>query len=639
MVVVDLVRTDPARAVAPEDAAAVEPRARRELRLLGGTVHNQGDHFAIGVFGAPVARADAAERAVRAAVRVADAVEDLGALTVGVLVAVHTGSYTLGDDDEAPEEAERRAAALHVHDGGVGSVVVDEPTHLATADLFEYEPVAGGTPSWVAREARGRYGVDVELNAPTPFLGRDHELALLNDLYARVLLESAPHVVTIVGAAGTGKSRLLAEFWNVMDGRPELLYWRQGRSLGDGGGVTLWAMGEVVKGQTGILESDGSAQAADKLDVALRTFLPDDSEARRVGELLAPLVGLVPEEPRLVPRSESFPAWLRFVHAVAATHPMILVFEDLHLADSGTLAFLRFLSERAARVPLLVVCTARLELLERDRGWSSSGGVHRTTITLGPLSGRDTRALMASLDGPKAGPGAEELPVLEAAGGNPLYLEAWARLRDERGGAGPRPPQTLAALMAERIDALPATLRSLIEEAAVVGKVFWPGALEAIGDRGPREVDEGLRELARRELVRPGRRSSVGGQTEWAFWHLVLREAALEHMDPGRRAVAHLAAARWGTGLGGDRDADHAEILAHHAARAAAADPAAALELERRSLARAADRAAGLDPARAAALYERAAALHPPDSPERERLTRRGAAAAEAAAPPEPPSA
>jgi predicted ATPase len=636
VLVVDLV---PSGDEPVEDAVADEvvARARREIRLLGGALEEPGGHLAVGVFGAPVARADAIERAVRAALRVADAVEDLGRPGVSVHAGVHTGSYpSPGDNRVAQMEAERAAAALHVHDGGVGGVVVDRATHDATRDLFEYEPVVGDAPSWVAMVARGRYGVDFELNLPTPFTGRDHELALLTDVYARVLLESAPHIVTIVGAAGTGKSRLLSEFWSVLDARPELVYWRQGRSLGDGGGITMWAPGEIVKSQAGILESDNMRTAVDKLEVTLRQFLPDEEEARRTGELLGPLAGLVPDDPAPVPRSATFPAWLRFLHAVAATHPMVLVFEDLHLADPGTLAFVRFLADHTDGVPMLVVCTARLELFDRDRSWVSTGSLRSTTIQLGPLSGRDTRELIASVGGPAdaPAPGNQPLVLLEAAGGNPLYVEAYARLLEEGGrGGSPRPPATLMALMTERLAALGPAHRALLEDAAVIGKVFWRGALEAVGGRGPREVDEGLAELTRRELIRPARRSSVAGQTEHAFWHLVIRDAVLEHMDPARRAAAHLAAADWLSTVAGDRFGDHAEILAHHTERASRADPTGTREAAREFLRLAADRAALLDPERAAVLYERAAALHPAESPERDELGRRAQASAAAAGP------
>jgi len=634
---------DAARRTAADDAVN---RARRQIRLLGGTLDAPGTHAAVGVFGAPVPRVDAAERAVRAALRVAEAVEDLEEEAPGgiaVRAAVQTGAYALADDHD-PDGAERllpsaaveAAGALHP-DGGPG-VVVDEATHEATGSLFEYQavPPAGGQPrTWLARAARGRFGVDLELRPPAPFTGREHEIALLSDIYARVLLEGAPHLVTIVGQAGIGKSRLLAEFWNHLDARPELVYWRQGRCLGGGAGAALWALGEIVKGQSSILESDDAATAAEKLEVAVRNFL-DEPERDAVRRRLEPLIGLLPDSPDPVPASENHAAWRRFLEAIAATHPMVLVFEDLHLADSGTLAFVTHLAEEVRGVPILIVATARLELFERDRTWGGAIG-NATTITLTPMSGRDIRTLVGSLGGPgDTTPGG--LALLEACGGNPLFVEAYLGLMSDLGAdpasPGIRPPETLHALMAARVAALDPDHRALLGDAAVVGKVFWPDALAAMGNRSARGVEEGLGELARRELIRPARRSSVEGQQEFAFWHLLLRDAAYESMPSSVRPERHEALVGWAEQLAGDRVADHAELLAHHALQATPTGSEQAAERARRFLRLAGDRAASLDPARAAALYERAAALHPDGSDEHGTLA--DAAARAAAAGPEP---
>src|SRR6266511_1247702 len=629
---------DAARRTAAEDAVN---RARREIRLLGGTLDAPGTHAAVGVFGAPVPRVDAAERAVRAALRVAEAVEDLEEELPGgiaVRAAVQTGAYALADDHD-PDGAERllpsaaveAAGALHP-DGGPG-VVVDEATHEATGSLFEYQavPPAGGQPrTWLARAARGRFGVDLELRPPAPFTGREHEIALLSDIYARVLMEGEPHLVTIVGQAGIGKSRLLAEFWNHLDARPELVYWRQGRCLGGGGGATLWALGEIVKGQSWILESDDVA-AAEKLEVTVGNFV-DEPDQEAVRGRLEPLVGLLPDHPRPVPPSENHAAWRRFLEAVAATHPLVLVFEDLHLADPGTLAFVTHLAERVRGAPVLSVATARLELLERDRAWGGAIG-NATTITLTPMSGRDVRMLMAALGGPgDATPGG--LALLVACGGNPLYVESYLGLVSDLGAdpaaPGIRPPETLHALMAARVAALEPEHRALLEDAAVVGKVFWPEALVAMGNHSARDVEEGLRELARRELVRPARRSSVEGQQEYVFWHLLLRDAAYDSIPPSLRPERHGAVVGWAERLAGDRVADHAELLAYHSSQAMTTGSEEARERARRFLAMAGDRAASLDPAHAAALYRRAAELSPEGSAERRALADAAARAAAA---------
>src|SRR6266542_276698 len=315
VLVLDLVGPDGSRVGDSEQGEAnVEPavaRTRRELRLLAGTLQPSKVHTAVGVFGGPPVGGDGAERAVRAALRIAAAPAEPGEPpAVAGDAAVHTGVYPpsadppAGDRKLVPPEAAQVAARLLGN--SAPGVVVDRPTHDETRHLFEYEPLDGPSPAWVARAARGSYGIDLELGLPTPFTGRDHELALLTDIYARVLMESSPHLVTVVGEAGAGKSRLLSEFLSALDSRPELVYWRQGRSLagalGRGGGVTLWALGEVVKGQAGILESDDLRTAREKVDVATRNLLPDPGERDRVGPLLDPLVGLVGPDPAPVPR-------------------------------------------------------------------------------------------------------------------------------------------------------------------------------------------------------------------------------------------------------------------------------------------------------------------------------------------------
>src|SRR6266540_3559524 len=512
---------DAARRTAADDAVN---RARRQIRLLGGTLDAPGTHAAVGVFGAPVPRVDAAERAVRAALRVAEAVEDLEEEAPGgiaVRAAVRTGAYALADDHD-PDGAERllpsaaveAAGALHP-DGGPG-VVVDEATHEATGSLFEYQavPPAGGQPrTWLARAARGRFGVDLELRPPAPFTGREHEIALLSDIYARVLMEGEPHLVTIVGQAGIGKSRLLAEFWNHLDARPELVYWRQGRCLGGGGGATLWALGEIVKGQSWILESDDVA-AAEKLEVTVGSFV-DEPDQEAVRGRLEPLVGLLPDHPRPVPPSENHAAWRRFLEAVAATHPLVLVFEDLHLADPGTLAFVTHLAERVRGAPVLIVATARLELLERDRAWGGAIG-NATTITLTPMSGRDVRMLMAALGGPGAaggcGGGGEGV-LAGGAGGHGEPLGAG------RGGGAPgaRPARAGASRAAVlgggparvRVLAPPAPRRSLRQHPAVASS----GAARRSGrvGRAPgRRPGGGPRRAPRIPLV-AGHDHGVGG--------------------------------------------------------------------------------------------------------------------------------
>ena len=288
----------------------------------------------------------------------------------------------------------------------VDGILVDESTYRATSNVIEYrdaEPVAakGKTEPirvWEVVAPRNRLGVDIAFRGGAELIGREQELRLLRDALARSERERAPQLVTLVGAPGIGKSRLLFELYAALDDDPEVFAnWRQGRSLPYGEGVSFWALGEMVKAQAGILESDSSDEAAAKLGTAVTTVVHDEVEAQWVDEHLGPLVGLEgPEEVGGDLRREAFAAWRRFFEALAETRPLVLVFEDLHWADDGLLDFVDHLVDWATDVPILVVCTARPELVERRPGW---GGGKRSalTVSLSPLSDADIERLLQAL--------------------------------------------------------------------------------------------------------------------------------------------------------------------------------------------------------------------------------------------------
>ena len=246
--------------------------------------------------------------------------------------------------------------------------------------------------------AANRLGVDIAFRGGAELIGREQELRLLRDALARSERERAPQLVTLVGAPGIGKSRLLFELYAALDDDPEVFAnWRQGRSLPYGEGVSFWALGEMVKAQAGILESDSSDEAAAKLGTAVTTVVHDEVEAQWVDEHLGPLVGLEgPEAAGGDLRREAFAAWRRFFESLAETRPLVLVFEDIHWADEGLLDFIDHLVDWATDVPILVVCTARPELLERRPGW---GGGKRSalTVSLSPLSDSDIERLLRAL--------------------------------------------------------------------------------------------------------------------------------------------------------------------------------------------------------------------------------------------------
>jgi class 3 adenylate cyclase/tetratricopeptide (TPR) repeat protein len=650
----------------PEDVRArLRPyhrRVREEIERYGGTVEKFVGDAVMAVFGVPKAHEDDAERAVRAGLRILEAIEDMNAteaaLELQVRIGINTGEAVVALGAR-PERGEGLVTGDVVNTAAriqsvapVDAIAVGEPTYRTTALVFEYEqlePVQlkgkrAPVPMWRARAARSRFGVDVTRSHTTPFVARELEQRLLHGIYERSLRDASVQLVTIVGEPGVGKTRLVSELGGFVDERPELVSWRQGRCLPYGEGVTFWALGEVVKAEAGILESDSPEQAAHKLDVAIPSEEPDREwlKAR-----LAPLVGV--DAGAAADRDEAFTAWRRFLESIAAEgRPAILVFEDLHWADAALLAFLEHLVDWAEGVPLLVVCTARPELYERHGGWAG-GKRNATTINLAPLTDAETAELVTALLGVAVLPAELQALVLDRAGGNPLYAEELVRsMRDQdlivrtgrtlraREGARLAFPDSLQALIAARLDTLSPERKALLQDAAVIGRVFWAGAVAALGARDVAAVKDGLHELSRKELVRPARLSSIEGESEYAFWHLLVCDVAYAQIPRASRAVRHRAAADWIERTAGGRVEDVADLVAHHYITAfelalAAGDKASQDDLQGRArhwLTLAGDRALALDVARAEASYARALELAPPGHPERPRILAQWANAA-----------
>ena len=438
-----------------------------------------------------------------------------------------------------------------------------------------------------------------------------------------------------------GKSRLIHEFARHVDDRQELVSWRQGRCLPYGDGITFWALGEIVKAQAGILESDPSTQVAAKLDGALQALVGRASDREWLRARLAPLLGLGNAEGPGADQAELFAAWRRVIEAMAASGPLVLVVEDLHWADAALLQFLEYLIDSSAGIALLVIATARPELLDRHPRWSEQKP-NTSSIMLSPLTDTDTTTLIAALFGQPVLPTEVQALLLERAGGNPLYAEEFARLLTDRGllvrhghtvrlspGQEIPFPETVQALIAARLDLLPLERKALVQDAAVVGKVFWSGALAAIGGRDEQALQADLDELERKELIRAAKVSSVEGQTEYAFWHAVVRDVTYAQIPRAGRMRRHRTAAEWLEHLAGERLADRVEIIAHHYSQAVALARATGEQVRalavleeraRRFLILAGDRAIGLDVSQAHAYYQQALALCPPDHPERPRI-------------------
>ena len=593
------------------------------------------------LFGAPVAHEDDPERAVRAALAIRDWVVEQDS-ELRVRIGVNTGEALIALGAR-PTQGEGMASGDVVNTTArlqtaapVNGVLVGETTYRATSGTITYRPAESVTakgkavpvPAWEALEARSRFGVDLGSVTRAPLTGRQREMNLLTESLPRARTDRSTQLVTLVGVPGMGKSRLVAELFRVVQDDPtEITSWRQGRSLPYGDGVTFWALSEMVKAQAGILETDTSDAAEEKLAAAVEALLPDGSDAQWMLGHLRALVGVKGDvDAGGQDREEAFAAWRRFFEALAEQKPVVLVFEDLHWADENLLDFIDHLVGWAGAVPLLVVCTTRPELFDRRPGWA--GGLRNsTTAWLAPLTDVETAQLISSLTGRPVMAAGTQQALLERAGGNPLYAEQYVRMLEERGEADEMPlPESVQGIIAARVDSLPAEEKRLLQTAAVIGKVFWLGALVRIGGFNRQAAEMHLHALERKDFVQRARRTSVADDSEYSFLHVLVRDVAYGQIPRAQRGEMHRLTAEWIAGLG--RSEDYAEMRAHHyrnaielrRATGQAVDAALALSgLE--SLRSAGDRAYALNAYLSAIdFYRSALELAPDDSSERARL-------------------
>jgi class 3 adenylate cyclase/tetratricopeptide (TPR) repeat protein len=625
---------------------------REELEHYGGTVEKFIGDAVMALFGAPVTHEDDPERAVRAALSIRAAIDRLNerepGLDLHVRVGVNTGEalVVLGADAGRGEgvasgDVVNTAARLQGA-APVDGILVGETTYRATDRAITYRPadpvVAKGKAQpvsvWEAVEVRARLGVDVILRPTTPLVGRQAEIDLLVDALRRSRAEHAVQLVTLVGVPGIGKSRLVWELFEAVERDPDFITWRQGRSLPYGEGVTFWALGEMIAAQAGILDSDSADEAGVKLAATVSDLIEDPGEAAWVTEHVRALAGLETGggggDDR---RSEAAAAWRRFLEALAERHPLVLVFEDMHWADDALLDFVDHLVDWASGVPMLVVCTARPELLDRRREWGG-GKRNALTIALSPLPDVEMARMIGTLLEQAVLPAETQATLLSTAEGNPLYAEEYVRMLIDRGhlrhetgrwrlAAGDVPvPESVHGLIAARLDDLPADQKQLLQDAAVLGKVVWLGALVEMSGASRFEVEERLHGLERREMLRRERRSSVGGELEYAFRHVLVRDVAYGQIPRAQRAEKHRRAAEWIESLSADRE-NAPDMVAHHYSQAldytrdAGRDTGDLERLARIAFRDAAERACALNSISSALRhYHAALALWPEEDPE-----------------------
>jgi class 3 adenylate cyclase/tetratricopeptide (TPR) repeat protein len=584
------------------------------IRRYGGTVEKFIGDAIMAVWGAPTAHEDDAERAVRAGLDLVDAVRSLGP-NVQARAAVLTGeaAVTLGAVNQGMVAGDLVNTASRLQSvAPAGSVLVGESTQRAAGRAIAFEEVgeqvlkgkAAPVPAWRAlrllAEVGGRNRAE---GLEAPFVGRDDELRLLKDLFLATGREARIRLVSVIGPAGIGKSRLAWEFLKYVDGLVEDTWWHSGRSPAYGEGITFWALGEMVRGRCGLVETDDEATTRNKVRTAIQQWITDEREQDWVEGALLSLLGVESSGAS----EELFAAWRTFFERIATHAPVVMVFEDLHFADSGTLDFIDHLQDWSRGVPIYVVTLSRPELLEKRTDWGA-GKRSFTSLYLEPLPEPAMREMLAGLI-----PGLPESAVaaiVARADGIPLYavetvrmLLAEGRLTEKNGAYAPvgdlaelAVPQTLTALVAARLDGLAQTDRSLVHDAAVLGQSFTTNGLAAVSGVAAADLEPRLNALVRQELFSRDTDARSPERGQYGFVQALIREVAYNTLAKPDRKARHLAAARFFESLGSDELAGAlaGHYLAAHASAAAGPEADALAAQARIALRAAADRAVAL---------------------------------------------
>jgi class 3 adenylate cyclase len=546
-------------------------RAKQEIERFGGTVEKFIGDAVMAVFGAPVSHGDDAERAVRAGLRVVHAIEDLnrGRLDrpLQVRAAVNTGEAVVAMGSR-PESGEALAMGDVVNTASrlqtsapTGGLVVGDETYRAARHVIRYRELApidakGKSEPVEAWLALAPIGAPAERPATTaPLVGRSRELSMVDSIWERAAAELRPHLVTIVGPTGIGKSRMASEILSRVEATGARAV--KGRCL-PYGQTGYRAFSEQVRQVTGIFETDAASDAWDKLRTRIDE-LTSAEEAEETTRLLGALIGLGSGEEGAEEPVQLYFAARRFAEQVALEQPTVFVFEDIHWADSAQLDLLEYLASHVRDAPAVFLALARSELLEVRPGWGS-GVLGHTTIPLEALSPIDSASIASYLLSGEGDLSSVER-LVEVAEGNPLFIEELAASLAERGPSDEL-PTTVRAAIASRIDALPPEPRAAVLAASVVGKHFWRGVLRSLEDL--RNVDEAIDALESRDLIRREPSSQVQGDAEFSFKHILIREVAYATLARADRKQRHAAVAKYIEEVAGDRTRNLAWVLAHH---------------------------------------------------------------------------
>ena len=615
----------------PEDVEARNriyfDELRDRIERHGGAVEKYIGDAVLAVFGAPLARADDAERAVRAGLSILEGIEELNAkhedLDIQVRGAVGTGEAVIavgaGPGDPLATGDVLNTAARLQSAAVPGTVIVDEPTHRITRHAFRFEQL----PAVVAkgkREPLAAWAVVEPLEAPgarptsdTPLVGRERELALFDQLWERAVDEGRPHLVTIIGPAGMGKTRLAREISSRIESQGSRSLW--GRSLPYEEQSAYRAAGQIIRDVAGIFENDPAEEARAKLGASVRNLFPE-TEATEATRYLSVLLGLGLDKPPGDATHLLF-AMRMLIEHLAEEQPVLVVFEDVHWADDPLLALIDYLVSHVRDARVVLMALARPEFVETRQVWGG-GMVGQTTLPLEPLRDADATAVVSSLL-PTAEPSEVER-VVSAAEGNPLFLEELVASVSDRISIEEL-PSTVRAAIAARVDALPSGMRAALLHASVIGQTFWRDVLVGTGEL--EEVEAALDGLEARGLVQRHHQSQVAGDAEYAFKHVLIRDVAYGTLPRATRRRVHGAVAAYLERALAE-PTDLAWILAHHFREGGELDAA------RRYLVVAAEQARdALAVDQAHDLFTRALDLATSDEERREIRLRRGIAMVE----------
>jgi class 3 adenylate cyclase len=539
-----------------------------EIARTGGTVEKFAGDAVMAAFGAPIALEDHAERALHAALAMQRRLEEVFGDAAALRIGVNTGevvvgraregsSFVTGDAVNVCKRLEEAATPREVLAGERTVAAVGAAFEFGESRLVE----AKGKPRGVACRpvlraltlARPR-GVSGFGRA---FVGRESELDLLSATFRHAVAQGEPHLVTILGEPGVGKTRLVREFWEILAEESPVPVRRTGRCLPYGDGITYWPLGEVLKEHFGILESDPPSEVLKRLEgreiLGLALGLPVPG-------------GLHPLEAR----ERLHEATVRFVEELAAERPAVKLLEDIHWAEDDLLDLLERLV-RNARAPVIVLATARPELLDRRPLWGG-GRRNTTTIWLEPLPTQETLRMLAELLPVELSSEVEDL-VVERSEGNPFFVEELvgalvdAGVLQRKNGnwiVGDIPeglsiPDSVRAVLAARMDRLPAAEKAALQAAAVVGRIFWSGPIVHLLEG--EEPDFEL--LEERDFIRRRGGSSMAGELEYAIKHALTREVAYASIPKSRRGRLHAALADWLAATDRAKD-EHSSFLAYH---------------------------------------------------------------------------